>query len=427
MTSRVVVVGASLAGATAAFSLRDAGFTGEVVLVGDEPEIPYERPALSKRYLSQQLERERLLVRPAADYELHRIDLRLGHAATGLDVEERTVLLASGEQLSYDVLVIATGAANVQLPVPGASLAGVHQLRSVADADALIADLPGARTAVVVGQGFVGGEVAATLTELGLAVTSVDPLPGPLWGPLGPELSGVVRRWHEQRGVSLRNGVGVVELLPGAGGERVAGVALSDGSVAPADLVVVGVGARPSTGWLLGTPVGLVDGAVAVDAEGRTSVADVYAAGDVAARWDAAAGRHVRREHWDGALDQGRRVAAAVGGLAPAPAEAPTFWSDLYDHRLQYAGSADADCELVVRGDLLDAGAPLLAFFVRSGTLAAVLAVDAGKELRRALRLIGSAVDAAALADPAVDLRRLAPLARRPLPGPTAPEPAARP
>ena len=410
---RVVVVGASLAGASTAFALREAGFDGEVVLVGEEPELPYERPALSKRYLTGELPLERLLVRPEADYEQQRIGLRLGRAATGLDVDGRTVTLSSGERLAWSALVIATGGRNLQPPVPGMSLPGVHALRTVADADAVLADLPGIRTAVVVGQGFVGCEVAATLTGLGVEVTAVDALPGPLWGPLGPELSAVVRRWHEQHGVRLVNGVTATALLPAQDGGRVGAVTLSDGRTAEADLVVVGVGARPATDWLLDSPVPLVRGAVAVDASGRTGVADVYAAGDVAAVWDPATGAHVRHEHWADAIEHGRRVAHAVTGLEPPAPEPPSFWSDQYDHTLQYAGGSAADCELVVRGDLA-VDAPATAFFLRGGVLAAVITVDNGKELRRARRLLGTRVDAAALADPAVDLRRTGPLAPAP-------------
>lgn len=412
---RVVIVGASLAGATAALSLREAGHDGEIVLLGAETEPPYERPALSKGYLAGQETLDKLLVRPAAAYDEHRITLRLGQAATGLDIDRRQVRLASGEHLDYSDVVIATGASNVRPPIPGIDLAGVHQLRTAADADALRAELPGLRTAVVVGQGFIGCEIAATLTGLGVQVTAVDAVPGPLWGPLGPELSTVVRRWHEDRGVRLVNGVGVSAFLPDADGTRVATVELADGQRIDAELVVVGVGVRPATGWLADTPIHLVRGAVGVDGEGRTNLPHVWAAGDVTATWDDALGQHLRHEHWASAIDQAQRVARAIAGV-PQPTEpaAPYFWSDQYDRNLQYVGGHDGDCDLVVRGDLADPVAPLVAFFLRGGLLAAALTVNSGKELRRAQRLIGHAVDPLALADPAVDLRRLA----QPVPAP---------
>ena len=410
-TGRVVIAGASLAGATAAFTLRQVGFDGDIVLIGAESQPPYERPALSKGYLAGDVSFDRLLIRSADAYDEHRIALRLATAVTGLDVDRRRVTLGGGEELEFDHLVIATGAANARPPIPGIDLAGVHQLRTAADADALRADLPGLRTAVVVGQGFIGCEIAATLTTLGVDVTAVDATPGPLWGPLGPQLSGLVRRWHEERGVQLLNGVGVSAFLPDPTGQRVSAVELADGRRVDAEVVVVGVGVRPATGWLLDSPVHLAGTAVGVDDEGRTNLPGVYAAGDVTATWDGALGAHVRHEHWASAIDQGRRVAHAIAGVPqPGPPAVPSFWSDQYDRSLQYAGSHDAGCDIVVRGDLAQSDTPLVAFFVRAGTLAAVLTVNSGKELRRAQRLIGLAVDPAALADPTVDLRQLTPL-----------------
>jgi 3-phenylpropionate/trans-cinnamate dioxygenase ferredoxin reductase subunit len=405
-----VIVGASLAGATTAFTLRERGFAGQIVLVGAETELPYERPALSKSYLAGEMPLDKLLVRSAEEYEEQQITLRLGHAATALDIEARTVTLDSGEVLTYTHLVIANGASNVRPPIPGVDLAGVHQLRTVADADALRDQLPGLRTAVVVGQGFIGCEIAATLTTLGVAVTAVDALPGPLWGPLGPQLSGVVRRWHSDHGARLINDVGVSALLGDDTG-RVRAVELADGQRIDADLVVVGVGVRAATGWLQDTPVHLVRGAIGVDAEGRTNLPGVFAAGDVTATWDDELGQHVRHEHWASAIDQGQRVAHAITGTPQSAPAQPSFWSDQYDRKLQYAGSHDADCDIVVRGDLSQADAPLVAFFLRAGRLAAVLSVNNGKDLRRAKQLIGHAVEPVALADPGVDLRQLAPLA----------------
>ncbi len=324
---RAVIVGASLAGATAAFSLREAGFDGDIVLVGAEDVLPYERPALSKSYLAGDVKFDKLLVRSADAYDTNRVTLRLGQVATGLDADRRLVILAGGEQLGYDQLVIATGASNARPPTPGIDLAGVHQLRTAADADALRAELPGLRRAVVVGMGFIGCEIAATLTTLGVEVTAVDPASGPLWGPLGPELSNVVRHWHRARGVRLVNGVSVTAFLPDAGGTQVAAVELADDRRLHAELVVVGVGVRPATGWLLDAPLHLVGTAVGVDSEGRTNLPGVYAAGDVTAVWDERLGAHRRPEHWANAIDQGQRVARAItGATQPLPA-VPSFWS----------------------------------------------------------------------------------------------------
>lgn len=407
---RVVIVGASLAGAAAAFTLRERGFDGQIVLVGAETELPYERPALSKSYLAGEMSLDRLLVRSADDYDEQQIRVRLGHAATALDVEARTVTLDSGDVVSYTHLVIATGASNVRPPISGLGLAGVHQLRTIADADALRAELRQLRTAVVVGQGFIGCEITATFTTLGIAVTAVDAVPGPLRGPLGPQLSELVRRGHSDRGVRLINSVGITAFLGGVT-RRVTAVELADGQRIEAELVVVGLGVRPATDWLQDAPVHLARGAVGVDTEGRTNLPGVYAAGDVTATWDDELGQHVPHQHWASAIDQGQRVAHAITGTPqPAPAQ-PSFWSDQYDRNLQYVGSHDVDCDIVVRGDLWQADAPVLAFFLRAGRLAAVLSVNSGKDLRRAHRLIGSAVDPAQLAAPDVDLRQLAPLA----------------
>ena len=407
----VVIVGASLAGATTAFALREEGFDGQIVLVGAEPHLPYERPALSKGYLAGDVPADKLLVRPAEAYAEQRIELRLGQEATGLDVDRRSVTLSSGEVLPYAHLVIATGADNVRPPIPGIDLDGIHQLRTVTDADALRAALPGLRTAVVVGQGFIGCEITATLTTLGVQVTAVDAVPGPLWGPLGPELSALVRRWHEDRGVRLVNGVSVSAFLPDGGGARVDAVELADGRRLDADLVVVGVGVRPATGWLTDAPVHMVRGAVDVDTEGRTNLPGVWAAGDVTVTWDRRSGRHLRHEHWASAIEAGRRVAREIAGTPqPGKPAVPTFWSDQYDRSVQYAGSHDAECDLVVRGDLSRADEPLVVFFLRNGSLAAILTVNNGKQLRRAQHLIGHPVDPAELADPDVDLRQVTPL-----------------
>lgn len=317
---------------------------------------------------------DKLLVRSADDYDEQQITLRLGHAATALDIEARTVTLDSGEVLSYSHLVIATGASNARPPIPGIDLDGVHQLRTVADAAALRDQLPGLRTAVVVGQGFIGCEITATLTTLGVEVIAVDAVPGPLWGPLGPQLSQLVRRWHSDRGARLINDVGVSAFLGDDTG-RVRAVELADGQRIDADLVVVGVGVRPATGWLQDAPPDLVRGAVGVYAEGCTNLPGVFAAGDVTAIWDEELGRHVRHEHWASAIDQGQRVAHVITGTPqPAPAY-PSFWSDQYDRKLQYVDSHDAECDIVVRGDLSQADAPLVAFFLRAGRLAAVLSV----------------------------------------------------
>lgn len=398
MTERVVVVGASLAGATAAVRLRVLGYEGEVTLVGAEPHLPYERPGLSKGYLTGDLPRERLLVHQPEVYADNDVQLVLGTRARGLDVERRRVLLPDGD-LPYDVAVIATGSANVRPPIPGMDLTGVHQLRTIEDADGLRSAAATAGSAVVVGTGFIGCEIAATLRGLGLEVTAVDGLPGPLWSVLGRQMSDLVRSWHEEHGVTVLGGVGVAAL---EGGEHVERVRLVDGRVLPADLVVVGVGARPVLDWLDDAPLHRAAGGLGVDGTGRTSAEGVYAIGDVAAQWFPDEQGHRRTEHYSSALAQGDRVAHAVAGRPLPDVAASWFWTDQYDHTLHYAGRSAPDDELVLRHD------PLAGFYLREGLLTGVVTVDNGRDFRRATKLLGRRIDPAQLADPAADLRTVA-------------------
>ena len=398
-TDGVVVVGASLAGAHAALELRRLGYDDPVTLIGAEPHLPYERPELSKGYLAGEVTLDKLLVAQATAYSDADVDLRLGIRAVDVDSALRRVHLANGETLAYDALVVATGSANVRPRIEGMDLDGVFQLRTVDEAEALAAAArPGGR-AVVVGTGLVGCEVAATLSTRGLSVSAVDPLPGPLWTALGPELSALVRGWHIEHGVEVITGTGAAAI---EGAEQVERVRLTDGRILEADVVVVGVGARPVLDWLTRAPLTLAAGGVAVDAEQRSDVPGIYAAGDVAAVTRPGAPEPRRTEHYSSAVAQGKRVAHAVVGVpVPAPQQ-DWFWSHQYGHYLQYAGEHGPDDELVVRPE------PFAAFFLRDAVLRAVATVDNGRDLRRALRLIGRPVDRAVLADPAGDLRTVA-------------------
>jgi 3-phenylpropionate/trans-cinnamate dioxygenase ferredoxin reductase subunit len=394
-----VVVGGSLAGATAALSLRDLGYDGDLVLVGEESELPYERPALSKEYLLATMTREQIQVRPQSAYDELGIDLRLGVRATGLDANARHVLLGVRDEVPYSSLVIATGARNIRPPIPGLDLPGVHQLRTLDDATALrAAATPGAR-AVVVGMGFIGAEVAATLTELGVTVTAVDAVPSPLETQLGHRLSRLVRGWHEEHAVQMLFSRSVSAISP-AGSQLT--VTTSAGDALPADLVVVGVGVRPDVDWLLDTALHLPAG-VGVDGAGRTNLPDVYAAGDVAARWDERTGRHLRTEHWSNAIEQGKRVACAILGVEAPPEPAPYFWSAQYGHYLQYVGEPGSEADLIVR----EQGGRLTGFFVEDGIVRGGVTIDNGKELRHVRALIGRAIDPGDLADPSIDVRAL--------------------
>lgn len=341
-----MVAGGSIAGFTAASTLRRAGFDGRLRVVSDEPFRTYQRPPLSKGVLAGDAA-EGTMWKPAAEDDLE-IDWLLGERAAGLRPGDRMLRLASGDELSYDGLIIATGATPRRLP-DQPDLAGVHVVRSLDDALGLRADLDSvddraALSVVVVGAGFIGAEVAATCRERGHRVTLVDPLAQPLVRVLGDTIGRAVADVHRQHGVDVRMGVGVDGLR---GDERVEAVALGDGSIVDADVVVVGIGVVPNTGWLEGSGLPVDDGVVA-DATCLVTPG-IVAAGDVA-RWESGRYGSVRIEHWDHAVDMGR--AAANRLLVDDDAAEPFdpvmwFWSDQYDLRLQLAGRAVGEMAIV--------------------------------------------------------------------------------
>jgi 3-phenylpropionate/trans-cinnamate dioxygenase ferredoxin reductase subunit len=376
----VVVVGASLAGLRAAEELRHRGFGGRLTVVGDEEHRPYDRPPLSKQVLagSWDLDRIELTVGGAGGLDGLDVDWRLGTRATGLDPAGRRVTLAGGEELPYDGLVIATGARPRSLPGTG-ELAGVHTLRTLDDCLAVRADLDaGAGRVVVVGAGFIGSEVAATCRGRGCEVTVLEALPVPLGRALGDEMGSAMGDLHRDHGVVVRLGVGVAG-IEGAG--RVERVRLADDSVVEADLVVVGIGVTPNTGWLEGSGLALDDGVVC-DATTRAAPG-IVAAGDVA-RWPSHRfGELMRVEHWDNAIAMGEHAARRLlddlaDGAAP-PGEpydpVPWFWSDQYDRKIQLAGrSSDADEVRVVDGSVEERR--FVALYRRGDRLVGALAMN---------------------------------------------------
>ncbi len=339
----IVVVGGSLAGLRAVEALRREGHDGRIVVVSAEAQMPYDRPPLSKQFLKGDWDEERIALRKDGVDDLD-VDWRLGVAARTLDSAARQVELENGEHIAYDRLLIATGTVARRLPF-GDGLDGIHLLRTLDDARNLRSDLAQASHVVIVGAGFIGMEVAASCRERGLAVTVVEPLEQPLIRGLGPQLGAWVGERHRERGVTLRCGVGVEGF---AGGARVEGVKLADGSTLDADCVVVGVGARPATDWLEGSGIGL-DNGVVCDGAGATSLPHVFAAGDVA-RWDG-----VRLEHWTSAVEQGTHVALRLlKGADVGPLDhLPYVWTDQFDLRLQIAGEVQpGDVTHVCHGSL---------------------------------------------------------------------------
>lgn len=365
------MVGASLAGLSAARSLRKRGYDGRLVLVGDEPHRPYDRPPLSKEFLAGALgEAELALERD--DEELG-AEWVLGARAAGLDRGERAVRLADGREIRADGVVIATGAAARTLPGTE-GLAGVHVLRTLDDARALRDDLARGGRLVVIGGGFIGAEVASTAYALGLDVTVVEAAPTPLAGPLGEAMGRVVSALHADHGVRLLCGVGVKGL---SGEHRVDAVLLEDGRSIPADTVVVGVGARPCVEWLEGSGVAL-DNGVKCGVDGRTSVAGVVAVGDCANWYDPHTGAHRRVEHWSGALerpDAAVAVLLAYGATEPGVPRPPYFWSDQYGVKIQFVGhAAGADSVTVEDGSTDDRS--FLAVYRTAGRPVAVLGMN---------------------------------------------------
>ncbi|MGQ0832197.1 MAG: NAD(P)/FAD-dependent oxidoreductase [Microthrixaceae bacterium] len=371
---RIVIVGASLAGLRAAEELRHRGHEGPIHMVGEEPHRPYDRPPLSKQVLAgrRELDATALGVVGATIDDLD-LEWHLGTAATGLDLSARSVTLGGGERLPFDGLVIATGASPRRLPGTD-HIDGVFTLRTLDDCIAIRAVLDTSpRRVAVVGAGFIGAEVAATCRGLGLEVTLIEALPVPLERGLGTQMGTVMGEIHRDHGVDLRLGVGVVTI---EGGERVERVRLTDGAQLDVDLVVVGVGVSPNTGWLDGSGLTLDNGVVCD--ETCQAAPGVVAAGDVA-RWPNRRYDEVMRvEHWDNAIEMGAHAARTLlagPGEAEAYAPVPWFWSDQYDRKVQLAGRAAADDQVeVVSGSLEDRR--FVALFGRAGRVVGVLGMN---------------------------------------------------
>jgi 3-phenylpropionate/trans-cinnamate dioxygenase ferredoxin reductase component len=403
MPPTIVIVGASLAGASAAATLRQEGFDGDVIVVGAESQLPYERPALSKQYLRGELAFEKMLVRPAAFYEQNRIETLLGVRATRVEPARRTVELENGRRIRYDKLLLATGVRNRRPAIPGLNLPGVLALRSVIDGDALRDEIrPGCR-AVVIGMGFIGCEVAASLRHQGVEVIGIDPSPTPLFRVFGQDVGGVIAGIHHEHGVQTILGDGVAAF---EGDTRVRRVLTNRGRRIDCDFAVVGIGVEPELDFIAGNGIE-TDNGVLVDEYCRSTIDDIYAAGDVANHYHPLFRRRMRVEHWQNAMLQGAAAARSMLGKRQPYEPIHWFWSDQYEFNLQYAGLHQQGDRIVVRGSLESRS--FLAFYVSDQRINAVVALNRGKDLRRAMPLIKERphVDSAELEDEGIDLRSL--------------------
>ena len=405
MTMRTLaIVGASLAGAKAAEAARDAGFDGRVVLIGEEPRAPYERPPLSKDVLRGDTEPDTTRVHPERFYDDHDIEL-LTERATALDLEARTVRLASGDAVPFDAAVLAMGATPRRLELPGSGLAGVHHLRTIDDAVRLRDAIRSAGRVAVIGAGWIGSEVAASARQMGAAVVLIAPAPVPLQRVLGDAIGGVFRQLHADHGVELRLGTGATELR---GTKSVEAVVLDDGRLEAADVVVAGIGVSPRT-ELAEDLLGLrVDNGIVVDERLRTGVDGVFAAGDVANAWHPHYGRHLRVEHWANALNQGTTAGRNAAGQRDTYTRLPYFFSDQYDLGMEYVGHSGAGDAVVVRGDT--ASREFIAFWHDEGVVTAAMNVNVWDVVDDLKALIEASrpVDPARLADPDIPISELA-------------------
>jgi 3-phenylpropionate/trans-cinnamate dioxygenase ferredoxin reductase subunit len=410
-TKPMVIIGGGTAGGTAAATLREEGFSGPVVIISREPGIPFGRPPLSKTYLRSEEDLEGWYVRPSGWYEAHDVDLRAESAVTAIDAATHTLVLDSGRELEYQKALIATGGQNRRLQIPGAELPGIYYLRTVAECEAIKREAVAGRRAVVVGMGFIGSEVAASLTQLGVAVTAVFPGRNPLERVLGEQTGGLIGAIHRSRGVRLLAGAQVAAF---EGTERLEAVVTADGERIGCDFAVAGVGIEPEVPAVAGSSVAQQNG-ILVDELCRTSAADLYAAGDVAAHLHPVLGR-LRVEHYNSAVHHGAAAARSMLGSAAPFDYIHNFWSDQYEHKLQYAGHATRWDDFIVRGNLQEG--KFVGLYLLAGVVRAAVGFDRGgdpeyeadSEMAACAQLVAgrAQLDSRVLADERTDLRSLA-------------------
>ena len=401
MQDTFVVVGAGHAAAQVVDSLRREGFGGRLVLVGEEPNLPYQRPPLSKKFLAGEMEAERLPIRPASFYESIRCELLLGHAVTAVDTAARSLRLADDSQLGYDKLVLAVGGHARPLRVPGADLAGVHVLRTMADVNAIRPQAVTGKRVVIVGAGYIGLECAASFRKLGLDVTVIEMMDRVMSRVVAPEMSSFYAGEHLAHGVRILTGKQVGALL---GDGHVTAVECTDGTRVSADLVLAGIGLVPNTELASVAGIRCEDG-IAVDEYCRTSDPDVYAIGDCCSHPSPRYGRRIRLESVDNAFEQARTSAANICGRVLVHDKTPWFWSDQYELKLQIVGLSQGYDKVVLRGD--PSSRSFSCCYLRDGELIALDAVNHVKDFMAARKLIAERLrpDPDRLSDDAVAIK----------------------
>lgn len=404
MVDRIVILGAGQAAAQAIETLRRRGFKGSLILVGDEPHLPYQRPPLSKKYLAGELERDRLLLRHAQHYAEHTVELRLGRRALQIDRRAQRVRLDDGSDVAYDALLLATGSRPRQLTVPGADLEGVRYLRTIADVDALRTALEPGRRVVIVGGGYIGLEVAATCRQLGLDVTVLEMADRVMKRVVCAEISAFYEAEHARHGVRILCDERVRELSSHASTRRVRAVVCDDGSEYPADLVLVGVGVVADDELAAAAGLECSNG-IMVDAHCRTSDPLIYAAGDCTNHPSLRYGGRVRLESVDNAFEQSTTAALNMLGEPATHDKVPWFWSDQFDLKLIIVGLSTGYDTAVTRGDISSRSFSIC--YLRDGELIAVDAVNSPKDQMAARKLIPARVrpDPEKLADSAIALK----------------------
>lgn len=404
MINRVVIAGAGHAAGQAAASLRHKKFAGEIVLIGEEPFFPYQRPPLSKKFLAGEFPAERLYVKPESFYSDANIDVRLTTCVESVNRKDKSVHLSSGDTLEYDKLILATGADVRRLSLPGAELAGVHYLRNIQDVTRMHGDMAPGRRLVVVGAGYIGLEVAAVACQLGLQVSVIEMEDRVMSRVVSPQVSEFYQKEHRRHGVTLLLSTGISGF---SGDGRVDAVDLSNQDQLPADLVLIGIGIEPSV--RLAKQAGLeVSNGIVVDERCRTADADVYAIGDCTFHPNSLLGRSVRLESVHNALEQAKTAAANICGEDLVYSQVPWFWSDQYDLKLQIAGLSQGYDQTILRGNPDDRSFSCL--YLRNGVLVAVDAINSPRDFMQAKPLIAAhaVIDAAVITNTEIALKDVA-------------------